>query len=91
MRLAYRGRVKRPQRFIQHTKFAILDEMLGLFKRADLIQRFINKEKKSCWKVLNEICSGTNYSIQHFLASNTKNTCWIRLKWFTIQHLISNN
>ena len=23
-----------------------------------------------------------------FSASNTKNTCWIRLKWFNIQHLI---
>ena len=31
-----------------------------------------------------------NFFIQHFLASNIKNICWISLKRFTIQHLISN-
>ena len=30
------------------------------------------------------------FFIQHVIASNTKNTCWIRLKWFTIPRLISN-
>ena len=30
------------------------------------------------------------FFIQHFLASITKIICWIGLKWFTIQHLISN-
>ena len=30
------------------------------------------------------------FFIQHFLASNTENIYWIRLIWFTIQHLISN-
>ena len=30
------------------------------------------------------------FFIQPFLVSNNKNTCWVRLKRFTIQHLISN-
>ena len=29
------------------------------------------------------------FSMQHFIESSNKNTCWIRLKSFTIQHLIS--
>ena len=30
------------------------------------------------------------FFIQHFLASNTKNTCWICVKRFTTQYLILN-
>ena len=45
------GRLKRVQHFIQHAKFAMLGEMLDLFKRADFIQHFV-KEKNHvgcCW------------------------------------------
>ena len=40
--------------------------------------------------VLDEICSRTNFSFNILLHPTTKNTCWILLKSFIIQHLISN-
>ena len=40
--------------------------------------------------VLDEICSRTNFSFNILLHPTTKKTCWILLKSFTIQHLISN-
>ena len=78
--------------------------MLDPFKRADFIQHFIKEEKSHvgwCWmKFVSEQIFHPLFScIQHqkymlysfkVVASNTKNTCCIRLKWFTIQHLISN-
>ena len=40
--------------------------------------------------MLDDVPEQIFFSIQHFLASNTKNICWIRLIRFNIQHLISN-
>ena len=46
----------------------MLEEMLDLFKHVDFNQHFIKEEKNR----------------EHFFASSTENTCWIRLKWFTV-------
>ena len=55
---------------MQHAKFAMLDELLDPFKRADFTQHFMNKGKNYvgwCWIkfVLEQIFHSTFSLIQH--------------------------
>ena len=52
----------RIQHFMQHTKFAMLNEILDPFKRTDFIEHFMKGEKILRWMVLDEICFRTNFS-----------------------------
>ena len=72
-----KGRLNQFQHFIQHSKFAMLGEMLAPFKHPYFILAFI-KEKKIMLDGVVWNLFQIKFLIQHFLASNAKNT--IRLK-----------
>ena len=72
-----KGRLNQFQHLIQHSKFAMLSEMLAPFKHLYFILAFI-KEKKIMLDGVVWNLFQIKVLIQHFLASNAKNT--IRLK-----------
>ena len=64
--------------------------MVDTFKRAAFIQHFIKDEKKIMMDGVGSNLFQNKFFVQHFVAYSSKNKCWIRLKWFTIQHLTSS-